>query len=305
MAAFRSGTDNLIPSWPRDGAAPQQRQKRRPKGQAREETELRQAGSVREVSRAQLLAAIAGLLLSACSLFPQKDARVDRDQSGVTVVTYPTEMRGAYVIPAESKATVCSEPAPDVALNTAANISGTVSANVQDKGKLSAETAAKVTSDAIQLAGRSQIVLVARELLYSLCSVSRNSNLSADQIKDIYVEVTKVITTLADAENNSAKARYQEAVNAAHAVVKAQVDKVAGIIEFLTGGTGTLIKGPDGKYTKLEELFTKIDNGSGKKLIEWEKKQLRSAPDAAAMKRVLLDVTPQAIDPLYDAIQSQ
>ncbi len=255
---------------------------------------LRRIGSLRI---APLIGVAVPVLLSACSLFPQKEARIQHDKDGVIIVTYPTETRGAYIIPGNKTDTVCSEPGPDVALSTVADISGKLSANVQGKGTLDAEAAARVTSDAIQLAGRTQIVLVARELLYSLCSVSRNNKLTPEQIQHIYVEVTRVITALAEAEKTSAQARYQETLNQAHAVVQKEAEKVDSITTFLTGGSGVVIK------TKLEELLSKVDKGSGPKLDDWTKNRLRRVPDAAEMRRVLLDVTPGAIDPLYSALQ--
>ncbi|MGH8245090.1 MAG: hypothetical protein ACREUU_01510, partial [Gammaproteobacteria bacterium] len=72
----------------------------------------------RNIPTAVLLASIAALIaggLAGCGLLPQKQARVDRDERGVTVVTYPAELRGAYVIPKNQQVSVCSEPAPDVA----------------------------------------------------------------------------------------------------------------------------------------------------------------------------------------------
>jgi hypothetical protein len=244
----------------------------------------------------------AAVLLSACSLFPQKDVRLASLKDGVTVVSYPAEMRGAYIIPRQGQDTICSEPAPDVALKSVAELSSKLTANVQGETKLDAEAAAKVTTEAIQLAGRTQLVLVARDMLYSLCSVSRNNDFTPEQVKDIYSEIANVITVLANADQKNAQARYQEAQNRAKAFVEVESSKVDKIVAFLSDSSGKLIKGTDGKYTKLEELFTKVDQGAGPKLNDWTKNRLRRATNATEMKRVLLDVTQSAINPLFDAL---
>jgi hypothetical protein len=236
------------------------------------------------------------VLLSACGLFPQKDVRLESLKDGVTVVSYPAEMRGAYIIPGQGQDTVCSEPAPDVALKSVAELSSKLSANVQGETKLDAEAAAKVTTEAIQLAGRTQLVLVARDMLYSLCSVSRNNRFSPEQVKEIYSQIAQVLTVLATADETNANARYQEARNQAKAFVEDKTFKVNKIVAFLSDQSGNLIKG------KLEELFTKIDQGVGTKPNDVIKNRLRRATNAADMKEVLLDITPNAINPLYDAL---
>lgn len=253
-------------------------------------------------SVARLVVSGISVLLSACALWPQKDVRVERLDDGVAVVSYPAEMRGAYIVPKGKPDFVCSEPAPDVALKSVAELSGKLSTQVQGETKISAEAAAKVTTDAIQLAGRTQLVLVAREMLYSLCSVSRNNNLTNDQVKDIYSDIAHVITVLANADQKNAQARFQEAQNQARMFVQTEKKKVDKIVAFLSDSSGKLIKGTDGKYTKLEELFTKIDKGTGPKLESWAKTRLRRVPNATEMERVLLDVAESAIDPLYNAL---
>lgn len=260
----------------------------------------RKGSGNRFLSRALVLGSF--VLLKGCSLFPQREARVERQEDGVIVVTYPAEMRGAYLIPGEKIVTVCSEPAPDVALKSVSELSGKLGADVTGTGKLDAQAVAKVAAEAFQLAGRTQLVLVAREMLYSLCTVSRNNKLTPEQIAAVYTEVSKVITTLAEADKKNAQARYLEAVDQAHTAVETEADKVKKILAYITDAGGNLVKGGDGKYTKLEELFTRIDQGGGRKLSDPIKNKLRHAANAAELKRLLTDVTDTAIDPLYDAL---
>jgi len=260
--------------------------------------------SVRNMRGAMLRAWIAVLTLSGlagCGLLPQKQARVDRDEKGVTVVTYPAELRGAYVIPKNQQVSVCSEPAPDVALSTVAEISGKLGAVVDPSKKLEAEAAARVTTEAMALAGRTQLVLIAREMLYSLCTVSQNTNLDRDKVQAIYMEVANVIKQLAAAERANADRRLLEIRKQAADIVLAEDAKVDRIMEAVAPG-GVLEKSADGKLPRLEALLSKVDAGPGPKLREDQKTRLRAARDAADLRRILTDIVDKAIDPLFAAV---
>lgn len=249
-----------------------------------------------------LLASIALSLfgLSGCGLLPQKQARVDRNDKGVTVVTYPAELRGAYVIPRDQKISVCSEPAPDVALSTVAEISGKLGAAVDPTKKLEAEAAAQVTTEAMALAGRTQLVLIAREMLYSLCTVSQNTDLDKDKVQAIYLEVANVVKQLAAAERANADRRLLEIRKQAADIVLAEDAKVDRIMEVVAPG-GVLEKSADGKLPGLETLLAKVDTGDGPKLRDNQKARLRAAKDAADLRRILTDIVNTAIDPLFAA----
>ena len=239
--------------------------------------------------------------LAGCGLFPQKDARISRDKGGLTVITYPAEMRGAYVVEQDKKLTVCSEPAPDDGLSTVAEISGKLAANVDPNRKLEAEAAAKVTTEALALAGRTQLVLVAREMLYSLCVVSANSGLAPDKVEGIYLQVADVIKELAKADRADAERRFIELYERAQSAVQVERSKVDRIVEFVAPG-GVLERGSDGKLTKLEALLSKIDAGTGPKVDDPAKARLRAVKSAAELRRVLNDVVDRAVEPLFNAI---
>jgi len=260
----------------------------------------------RNVFARTLLALIAALVVSGltgCGLFPQKQARVQRDESGLTIVTYPAELRGAYVVPKGQQVSVCSEPAPDVALSTVAEISGKLAATVDPSKKLEAEAAAKVTTEAMALAGRTQLVLIAREMLYSLCTVSQNTNLDKESVQAIYLEVANVIKELAIADRKNADRRLLEVYQKAQDVVMAENSKVDRILEFVAPN-GVLEKSSDGKLTRLEALFTKLDAGSGQKVDEAAKTRLRAAKSAEDLRRILTDIVDRAIEPLFAAISN-
>lgn len=253
-----------------------------------------------------LMASIGALIvfgLTACGLLPQKQARINRDESGLTIVTYPAELRGAYVIPQGQNVAVCSEPAPDVALSTVAEISGKLGVAVDPTRKLDAEAAAKVTSEAMALAGRTQLVLIAREMLYSLCTVSQNTNLEKDKVQAIYLEVANVIKQLAAADRATADRKLLEVYKQAEEIVKAEETRVDVIVESVAPG-GKLERGSDGKITKLETLFARIDAGAGPKLDDAAKNRLRAAKDAADLRHILTDIVDRAIDPLFAAVNS-
>ena len=108
---------------------------------------------------------------------PQRKAKVLEVEAGAYAVTYPSDIRGAYFIKKGSNVRICAEPAPDVALDTlqklTADISAKLAATEEGSAKFSSELSAKV----VQLAGRTELLLLAREMLYRACELSPSLSL--------------------------------------------------------------------------------------------------------------------------------
>ncbi|MEO6216276.1 MAG: hypothetical protein ABIO86_09610 [Sphingomonas sp.] len=97
--------------------------------------------------------------------------------------------------------------------------SAEATAKVATQAGTSVEGSAKVATSMLQLAGRTQTVLVARDLLYNLCILKMNGFYDADGQKG-FEKAADVIAILAQAAKASADA---DSKNATAEVVKASI----------------------------------------------------------------------------------
>lgn len=120
--------------------------------------------------------AMALLLLGGCGFFAQKHAEtMTLGDSNIQAITYPPELRAAYAVNEGSTARYCAEPPPDVALSTIQKIAGEAKATTESGTEAEGKFSAEASTTALELAGRTQIVLLAREMLYRICELSLNS----------------------------------------------------------------------------------------------------------------------------------
>lgn len=137
----------------------------------------------------------------------------DPGEAPASVLSMEANRRATYFATSAASVRYCAEPPPDIALNRA--LEAAVSAQ---KAGISAEASANLSSSAIELAGRSQTVLLARELLYRACEMHLNGVLQASDVKDNFAAVIELIGELgeatveaASAEKIKAEAGQQEA----------------------------------------------------------------------------------------------
>lgn len=182
--------------------------------------------------------------LSGCSvLSPQKAQHIPSIAIGDNGDLYsvPANLRTIDIRKKNADYIVCSEPVPDVAMSNALklaldasstqsaetaattgddNVSGSVSNALGLKGNSDASTTA------LELAGRTQIVLLAREFISSNCKARANGWINDNDFKasqeKIVAQISAMIST--DKEKAQAEKAKAEAIGAA---VKAQLDKKA------------------------------------------------------------------------------
>jgi len=144
-----------------------------------------------------LLPALSLLFLSGCASFTSPARKHTLEPGGSYLVDYDATRRGAYILQKDSGARVCAEPAPDVALESISRIIAELRLAQQNAdGKAQIELSTKV----VELAGRSQLVLILRESLYRLCEQGINGTLSSQQVNDLYKQVLDTIVLLAKSE---------------------------------------------------------------------------------------------------------
>lgn len=112
---------------------------------------------------------LAGLVSLGCT-GPQRRAELlDLNKERASVVTMPADLRTTYLLTDDEQQRFCAEPSPDVAMEALRAIEARYHA-AHGPGGLSGEASSRV----MELAGRSQLVMVARELLYRACELSVN-----------------------------------------------------------------------------------------------------------------------------------
>lgn len=187
------------------------------------------------------------ITLSGCSvLSPQKPQHISSDAIGGKGDLYsiPANLRTIDIRKKDADYIVCSEPVPDVAMSNALKLaldasnkqSVDTSATLGDdstSGSVSNSLGLKGNSDAsttaLELAGRTQIVLLAREFISSNCKARANGWIDDAAYKSgqdkIIDQITAMITTdKTKAEAEKAKA---EAVKAAVKLDKKALANVA------------------------------------------------------------------------------
>lgn len=145
------------------------------------------------------------LLTQGCSL-PQNSSKVlSIDNSNSRVVTFPSSLRGAYFIDKNSKVKFCAEPAPDVARESLQRLSARIQANAANSTNADAGFNSSLEAKALQLAGRTELLLVAREMLYRACEMSLNNNTSEETVLKVYTEIANLIRELAVSDRKTAE----------------------------------------------------------------------------------------------------
>lgn len=161
-------------------------------------------------SSRSLLIATASLSLASCGTMVGRPEAASF-KPGPSALVQPANVRSAYLLGDK----ICPEPPPDAAMAASAE----ATAKVATQAGTSVEGSAKVATSMLQLAGRTQTVLVARDLLYSLCILKMNGFYKGNA--DVgYETAAGVIKTLAEAAKASADA---DSKNATAEVVKASI----------------------------------------------------------------------------------
>jgi hypothetical protein len=206
--------------------------------------------------------ALMSVALSGCLGRNQEEARpLVIGTSGLDLVSYTGTTRGVYIWPENGKRHVCAEPPPDLGLTTAREISANLKAAAEAVGGLGAPSidaggTAKLSSAAIELAGRSQLVLLAREFLYRECELAANFSQHDARYQALaaqYGRILEVVLELAKADKAEAQKELLEVALAAKNAEVVQETKVGLIVDSVLNAEGGI--DPD----KLRTLLDKAD----------------------------------------------
>ncbi len=160
-------------------------------------------------------------MLSACSnLLSQKGAELvptGLEKTKGETVTLPAQLRTLTIKTSNTSFLSCAEPGPDVALSDtfklvtavtserATSVAGAASApdTAERKGSLSNDLQSSTT--ALELAGRTQTVLLAREFLFRTCEAAANGWLDKADVKEAHKGTLVQIAGMVAADTKKAE----------------------------------------------------------------------------------------------------
>ena len=238
------------------------------------------------------------LLLAGCAGANQEKAYTDEiGKSGFRLVSYTGTTRGAYIWPDGKTGHICAEPPPDLGLTTAREISANLKAAASALGtigspSLEAGGVAKLSSAAIELAGRSQLVLLTREFLYRDCELAANFGPGTTEYTALgaqYGKVLDVVLRLAEAERDRAAKELLEAQITATALEQTQEAKIDTFLK-------SVIKSDDSvDHDKLAKVLEKAQ------VSQTVKNALLAQTTREGLRRMLDTLSDKTLDAILAA----
>lgn len=160
------------------------------------------------------------VLIGGCHLQSQKTVELvpTREIAGRgELISTPSQIRMITVKDKAASYIICSEPGPDTALSdtfkmitgitsdTSTGLNSGTGQSATASEKMNLQNDLQTSTTALELAGRTQTVLLAREFLYRTCEAAANGWLSEKDVKEAHMEVIKQITGLIKTDQKKAE----------------------------------------------------------------------------------------------------
>jgi len=143
------------------------------------------------------------LLASCANLYPPSSkSQIDDKQS--YWMSYDASRRGTLVLAEGSKTRSCSEPAPDVGLSFVNSVKGDLTT---PGGTSVTGLDAAANATVVALAGRNDVVLLAREALFRICEASLNGTIRPGDVRPLFITVFEQVTKIAEASADESKSK--------------------------------------------------------------------------------------------------
>ncbi|WP_319557878.1 hypothetical protein [Thiomicrorhabdus sp.] len=230
--------------------------------------------------KAGFLILIISLLLSGCSylgITEQKSVQVRSFSlpDNIDVITYPTQLRGAYVYTDGNALKICAEPFPDVAASTSfkltaealnkltEKLSNTTSvdsalpigggANVGNdlQQGIGLEQGVKLGFGALsqmsELNGRTQFVLLARTFMYRTCEAAANGFIKPEDVPEQHKLIIDALTIMLKKEVAQEETKQLEMKT----IIK-KIDDKATMRKFYKDELDSCLEGLSNKVAKDE-----------------------------------------------------
>jgi hypothetical protein len=174
--------------------------------------------------KTKLLLLTLPLMFSGCAYFTPLTQHKVLDPEKAYWIQYDASRRGTFYAPASKKILTCAEPAPDMGINLSRKLKGSI--KLPDGTDVSGlDSSSDITVE--ELAGRENVVLLAREAMFRLCERQVNNDLNEETYKELYNNVFDKVAVIAVAQAEKAK---QNAISATQkAIIATQSTQEAEI----------------------------------------------------------------------------
>jgi hypothetical protein len=138
---------------------------------------------------------IAVFLISGCAGLVSAPGTTEQElveRDGIDVALIPAAYREVYFSPSTSNERHCRAPDPDFSVQQSDKLSVSLPTNGGES------MGGGETQTGLNLGGRTQTVLITRELMYRACELAANINADADTSIAIYDKFLQAIQALAD-----------------------------------------------------------------------------------------------------------
>lgn len=153
-----------------------------------------------------VLVSTAFVLTGCTNFYPPVSKRYISDNQSYWL-NYDASRRGSLVISHDGKIRSCSEPAPDVALSFVNELNASQKAPT---GTTGASADATLNATALALAGRNEVVLLARESLFRICEANLNGAISNTDVAKLYELVFDKVLALSKEQATISKSQAKE-----------------------------------------------------------------------------------------------
>ena len=145
------------------------------------------------------------LVTTGCASFTSPARKHELDPAKSYLIDYDVTRRGTILSGAGVSWKACAEPAPDAAIGVVAKLEG----NLEVAGQGAVGGKGELNQSIVKLAEKTQMVLFLRESLFRLCELSVNTDISADQAKELYESVLDSALALVEKEREEIKLEQQ------------------------------------------------------------------------------------------------
>lgn len=238
-----------------------------------------------------ILGGAALLTVSGCDLPGDKAKLIKIEGANASALVYTASIRGTYFKSANATSKFCAEPAPDVALDTLQKFAAELNIKVEGSGEGGGKVSSEVSSKVVELAGRTQLILLARELLYRACELSLNQpDVSSQEIINMYAAVVQLVKDLgtsdliaAQADQTVAEAALIEARAKAEIIIGTRKTRIDAIVSHVSKADKSIDK------DKLKAL---LDKAASAALV---RDFIEGATDADDLSSRLQDVSSKTL----------
>lgn len=155
-----------------------------------------------------LISGIASVFVVGCANISSPSSSKEIDIKKSYWMSYDASRRGSIIISNGTNTKSCSEPAPDVALSFVNTLKGSLTT---PDGLSAQGVEASFNATALALAGRDDVVLLAREALFRICEANMNGALADNEVKSLFSEVFTQVKEIALAQAESSKSKAEAA----------------------------------------------------------------------------------------------